>query len=294
MSGKFGRQFKLLIEVDGGQIITINNPLSIQFTTNRNVNGLNNTLALDIFNLSKVHRDAIFADPFYSSNIQRHVELQAGYDNLYTIFKGTYNTANSVRRGVNIVTHIDSTSGGYELQNAFVYQTANAGSTHASILQTLMGIMTGLPNSKMTPGVISPTYAQSVQQRPVVLEGNVWSLIKKYSDGHAYIDLEKIYATKYNEYIAGGIPLIDASTGLLDTPKRNNSLIEVATLFEPRFSINQLVQLNSVVNTKYNGQYIIKGIEHSGIISDSVGGQLRTTVQMQNSSFAGAQVKVGG
>lgn len=292
MSGKFGRKFKLLIEVDGGQTLVFQNPLTIQFNVKRNVNAINNTLSIEIFNLSKIHRDMIFQDSFYTSNVQRHIELQAGYDNLYTIFKGTFNEANSVRRGVNIITKVVSYNGAFETQNAFIYQTVKAGANHQNILQTLIGSLTSVPNTKLTPGIVSPTYAQNVQQRPVVLEGNVWSLIKKYSDGHAYIDLEKVYATRYNEYIAGGIPLIDASTGLLDTPRRSESLIEVSTLFEPRFSINQITQLNSVVNTKYNGQYVIKGIEHAGIISDAVGGELRTTVQMQSSKFAGTQKQV--
>lgn len=292
MAGKFGRKFKLLIEVDGGKTLVFQNPLTIQFHVKRNVNALNNTISMDIFNLSKIHRDMIFQDSFYTSNVQRRIELQAGYDNLYTIFKGTFNEANSVRSGVNIKTNIVAYNGSFETQNAFTYQTVKAGSNHQSILQTLIGALSAVPNTKITAGIISPTYAEKIQQRPVVLEGNVWSLIKKYSDGHAYIDLEKVYATKNNEYIAGGIPLIDASTGLLDTPKRSDSLIEVSTLFEPRFSINQLVQLNSTVNTKYNGQYVVKGIEHAGIISDAVGGDLRTTIQMQSTKFAGTQKQV--
>lgn len=292
MAGKFGRKFKLLIEVDGGKTLVFQNPLTIQFNVKRNINALNSTLSMDIFNLSKIHRDMIFQDSFYTSNVQRNVELQAGYDNLYTIFKGTFNEANSVRSGVNIKTNIVSYNGAFETQNAFTYQTVKAGANHQGILQTLIGALTSVPGTKLTPGIISPTYADKIQQRPVVLEGNVWSLIKKYSDGNAYIDLGKVYATKNNEYIAGGIPLIDASTGLLDTPKRSESLVEVSTLFEPRFSINQLVQLNSTVNTKYNGQYIVKGIEHAGIISDAVGGDLRTTIQMQSSQFSGTQKQV--
>lgn len=292
MAGKFGRKFKLLIEVDGGKTLVFQNPLTIQFHVKRNVNALNNTISMDIFNLSKIHRDMIFQDSFYTSNVQRRIELQAGYDNLYTIFKGTFNEANSVRSGVNIKTNIVAYNGAFETQNAFTYQTVKAGAHHQSILQTLIGVLTSVPGTKLTPGIISPTYAQKIQQRPVMLEGNVWSLIKKYSDGYAYIDLEKVYATKNNEYIAGGIPLIDASTGLLDTPKRSDSLIEVSTIFEPRFSINQIVQLNSTVNTKYNGEYVIKGIEHAGIISDAVGGDLRTTIQMQSTKFAGTQTQV--
>lgn len=293
MSEKFGRKFRLLIEVDGGKTLPIQNPLTIQFHVKRDINAVNNSLSIDIFNLSKINRDLIFQDSFYTSNIQRSIELQAGYDNLYTIFKGTFNEANSYRRGVNIITNVVSYNGAFETQNAFTYQTAIAGSTHKSILQTLIGALTSVPNTKLTQGIISPTYAQNIQQRPVVLEGNVWSLIQKYSDGHAYIDLNKVYATKYNEYIAGGIPLISAATGLLDTPKRSDSLIDVSTLFEPRFTVNQVVQLISTVNTKYNGQYAIRCVEHSGIISDSVGGDLRTKLQMISSKFAGQFIEVG-
>lgn len=44
--------------------------------------------------------------------------------------------------------------------------------------------------------------------------------------------------------------------------------------------MSQVLELNSSVQKVYNGQYKVIGIKHQGIISEAVGGQLITTLNM--------------
>jgi len=116
---------------------------------------------------------------------------------------------------------------------------------------------------------------QDVFSRPTVLEGNVYELIKQYSVNSGinitFIDLEILNITGLNEVIVNpNLQLLDASTGLIHTPRRDQSYLTVTTLLESRIIMGQLVELKSSVTPQYNGAYKIVGVNHKGNISGAV------------------------
>lgn len=273
---KFGRKYKLTIETEDGQLI-IEPPLTIFFNIKRHILSSLNTATIEIYNLAENTRGKIFQDPFYiPANTQRHITLEAGYDTLSTIFKGTFLNANSVRSGVDIITTIDAIDGGTDTINNFTYRTLNANNKY-EVLKDLIG---SYATGRLTEGKVSNYFKEDLFQRPVVLEGNTYDLLKKYSDGKVFIDLEKIYILNDNEVIDGAIPLISAETGLLETPRRQENTIMLTTLFEPRIIMGQVIDLYSTVQKVYNGQYKVIGITHQGVISESVNGQCSSTIYL--------------
>lgn len=286
---KFGRRYRLTIQTDAGQLI-IEPPFTIRFSLRRSVLASMNTLDIDIYNLSQTTRDNIFQDMFYKASPNRSIIFEAGYDFLSTVFKGEFREANSGREGVDIVTSITAFDGYFATQNTFSYRTLEP-TTLREVIKDLIG---SFDPERLTEGLVSDGASMSESfQRPIVLRGNTYEQLKKYSGGKAFIDLEKIYVLQDNEVIAGAIPLINADTGLLSTPRRDEAYLTVSTLFEPRIVMGQSLDLVSSVNPIYNGKYKAVGVQHSGIISEAVNGDCRTIVHLSDPiKFNGSIVNV--
>lgn len=266
---KFQRRYKLTIDMkeDGGQII-IEPPFTIQFNIERSILASLNTMQLTIYNLSELTRGRISQDRFINPNYYP-VKLEAGYDDMATVFSGNLMRANSMRQGSNIVTLIDAMDGGFDTVNTMSFKTIQKDTTVGELLKILIG---DFPN--LNQGVLSPNTQKF--QRPVVINGNTLEQIKKYSDGQYFIDSEKVNVLAGDEVLVGDIPLINDSTGLLETPQRDGAFLSATTLFEPRIIIGQAIELQSTVMPLYNGQYKVVGASHQGIISEAVNGQCQS------------------
>lgn len=275
---KFGRSYRLTVDPnDGGDPIVIMMPITVQFSVQRNTQASLNTFNIDIYNLSERLRSRIFQDRF--TQRFRTVTFEAGYDTLTTLFKGFIFEANSAREGSDIITSIEARDGSWDTVNTMTFQTIGKGQTVGDLLKTLIGNFENLGL-----GVVGAF--NDVLGRPAVLNGNTYDLIRKYSDGNVFVDLGKVYVLKPNEVIEGELPVISAASGLLESPRRDDAFLKVPTLFEPRISMGQIVELDSTVMPIYNGQYKVLGALHQGIISEAVGGRCRSTFDL----FTGSQI----
>jgi len=63
-------------------------------------------------------------------------------------------------------------------------------------------------------------------------------------------------------------------------PRRQNTYIQVDIIFEPRIQVGQIVEIVSQIDPRFNGQWKVQGIKHSGTISGAVGGDCKTTLQL--------------
>ncbi len=279
---KFGRNYKLTIQVSATESIIIEYPTTIQFSVHRSISSSLNAINLQIYNLSEEHRNQIFQDRYQARRFQ--LILEAGYQSLSTIFRGDIFEANSARQGTNIITTIDARDGYYDTNQTLVNTTLAAGTTVQEIITFLSS---QFPNLKI--GQVGNF--DGILERSVVLEGNVYEQLKKYTAGNQFVDLEKIYVINLgyeNEIIINpDLPLIDVSTGLLETPRRDNAFLTVTTLFEPRVAMGQNIIVKTTVNPAYNGVYKVLGVTHQGVISGSVGGRLVTIFQLNNVTLMG-------
>lgn len=282
MIQKFGRRFRLTIDpADGNPPIIITMPFTIQFWIERSNMASLNKFSVNIANLSLENRRRIFQDRFnYQENIVngqnlgwRTVLLEAGYSQLYTIFSGNIFEAGSSRSGTEIITRIEGRTGVYDTASTFINETFQAGQTVGQLLRYLAGKF-----PTISIGAIGnyPT----VFNKPVALNGLVWELIQTYSEGRAFIDNDKLLIV--HEYEIPDIETyeINDSTGILETPRRGEANIVVTTLFEPGITLEQPVVLNSSIEPVYNGNYKVIGIDHAGIISGAVSGELRTMLTL--------------
>lgn len=283
---KFGRVYRLTIDMnDGSDPIIVMLPFTIQFTVNRMIHSSLNTCYVDIYNLSSHVRDLIFQEQYTNRN--KTLTLEAGYDTLCTIYTGTIFNASSRRDRTDIVTSIECLSGSWDVNTATVYQTLNKGTTLGDMYKFLIGQFPTLELGAC--GKFEDKLA-----RPVTLNGNVWDLLKRYSNGQVFIDNGRVYVLRRNEVVAGEVGIVSSETGLLDTPERSDGYLHVHSMFEPDVRLGQDINLTSSVMPIYNGTYAVYGIQHTGIISDSVAGDCRTVLDLFTSNLVFETVAENG
>lgn len=276
MTQKFMRNYRLTVTPKGGAPIIITMPITINFTLLRNITSLMNSIELQAFNLSLSNRSQIFQD-WYSFGDpaveQNNFVLEAGYgQTLYQIFTGVYRKASSAREGTNIVTRMAAFANNTDIVSTQIYQTVKAGQTLAQILQTLIG---QFPNLTLGNSLNYPT----VFSRPVVLNGNVFDLLKQYSGNSVFVDNGKVYILRDGEALNNTF-LIDDETGILETPRREQGALYLTLLFEPGIQCGQIVQVKSTVQPNFNGLYRVNAITHRGMISGALCGRLVTVLEL--------------
>ncbi len=283
---KFGRLYKLGLELAGGRKVEIALPITVDFEVRRETMASSQTATFKVYNLGEKLRDLIYKDRFNVAE-RRAVQFRAGYDDLGTpmIFNGTILQAYSERNGVDFVTTVECFDGGFAMANSYTSATFAAGSTREQVIKGL--------NSDLKGVAANPILGSFPQRfvRGTSYIGNTWSYMVQLTDGYAIIDNGQVKALKPNEVIASEIPLITAASGLLGSPKRSGSMLEFTMLFEPRFSLGQLVGLQSITNSIFNGAYKVMGFVHTGTISAAVAGDAKTEVSLWKGTSAFTNVQ---
>lgn len=286
MTDKLNRRYRLLINTDQG-IVEITDPLTLKFTVNRGIFSSLNSGKFMIYNLAAKTRNKLFQDKYKmkgDSLLYKSIILQAGYNELPTIFKGNLLESYSFRRGGDIIQQIESLDGIFGQLNSFTNLTLKKGTTFNEALDKISNDFTNLKK-----GVFSNF--DKIFKKPFSIFGNSFDEIKKFIQDEAdvFIDNEKVSILKKNEGVVGQIQLINSESGLLGTPMRRNTFLQVEMIFEPRLTIGQFVEIKSEINPAYNGQYKIVGITHDGTISGAISDDLKTTLQL----FLGTEISDG-
>lgn len=275
---KWGLNYELAIEMDPGtsEAIIIRPPLTLTFNIVRNTLHGVNTATISVYNLKESTRRIVYHDRINTdTKTYRRIVLRAGYGNdMPIVFRGNIREASSARQGVNYITEIEAFDGGDAVINGFTVQTWPAGTNIRAIMTD---IVKNMPNVVL--GKIGDFSGTSYRGTTVV--GNSWEMLVRISGDQAqpFIDNEKVNVLGVNEVIGNGFRILDASTGLLDTPKRQDTVLEIKTLLEPHLEIGQVVELRSM-ESLYNGRYKVCGLVHSGTISEAVGSVCTTEASL--------------
>lgn len=256
------RKFRCFIELEN-EIVTLQSPLTAVFTISRGVMSSLNSMTLDIYGLNQTTRDKIFQDRF-NPRFYKRIIFSIANDgvNFTDVFIGNIFTAYSEREGDVPVTKITARDGGFDIVNAQINQSLNP----KSFKEAVQDLIDGFPNLKT--GKIGNLEGEF--RRPIVLSGNNYDLIKKYTQDQVYIDLETVNILGDNEAIAGIVPLITSKSGLLKTPMRRDAYLSVETILKPDIILSQIVEIQSDIAPQFDGQYKVVGITHSGTISEAV------------------------
>lgn len=278
---KFGRSYLLNIQTQQGNTLTIAPPFTVEFDITRNVLTSANVASIRVYNLNENHRNQIRKNVNDFGDL-RLIELKAGYGlNLPVIFSGNITQAWSAREGTNFVTQMESFDGGFAFANSAINQTMPVNSSQEDVINSFIENLKAYGVQKGAVGTFEGKLSRNNSY-----SGNTIDLLKQLTNGNFFIDNGKAYALNADEYV-NDLPItIDASTGLLNTPIVEQTLITFDILFEPRLTIGSLVNLKSmttdldIISKAYaglTGPKKVVMIKHRGMISDSVCGDVITT-----------------
>lgn len=255
-----------------GEDIIVTNPITMSFNIVRSPFSGNNQATFDIYNLAPEKRKKIFYDYFYQDRIKA-VYLEAGYEGgaFNIIYSGHIKFSTSKRNGTDVITHIEAITGLF-VADSSVTVTLTEDSTNEEIMDFLMSTV---PADKGTQ-----TFKEYKFLRPVALYGNTVRLMKKYTNGRVFQDLDKIFVADDKEIVGGEVLLITDSTGLLGTPERQNTTVTINMMFEPRLQIGHGVEVRSNIEPAFNGQYKVYSIKHSGTFGYGTKGNVKTQVEL--------------
>ncbi len=251
---RFKRDYELTIQVSGAQAVIVRPPLRISYTGNKSVVGGLNKFTIRIYNLKPSNRLALTKDAEQIKRIP--LSFRVGYeDTLQLLFKGTVHRGQNFREGADMVTELECLDGGFDFLNSFTAQTVKGGQ------RAVDAILGDMPNTGVGKITTRP-----VLIRPKVLVGASAKLIDQVVDEDEswYIDDEKLYIIKAGEVISSFIPVVRASTGLLNTPTREQSKITFDTLLNPTLKIAGLCRLISTSAPHLDGVYKIDTMGFAG------------------------------
>lgn len=275
---KYNRNYVLLVQKKDFTTLKIQLPFTVEFDIHRNSLSSANTCSIRIYNLNPNNRAQIRKDQFDFGDL-RTIAFAAGYgDKLSLAFQGNISQAWSVREGNNMITQIECYDGGYAYVNAITNEQFPGDTNQSSIIDSLASSLPGVTKGAIGsyPGQISRGNSYS---------GPTTDILKDLTGGGFFIDNSKAHCLNDNECLAGDIPLINAKSGLLGTPVKEQTYINFDVLFEPSLKVGQLIQLESQTADHFNGKHKVLSIKHRGMISEAVCGTAITSVGLLPGTF---------
>lgn len=275
---KFNRNYELLIETRDGKLLKITRPFTVEFEVYRNSFSSANICSIRVTNLNANNRNQIRKDQYETTDL-RTITFSAGYgDKLSIAFKGNINQAWSVREGTRMVTQIESYDGGFAYINGITDSAYPGNSPQQSIIDSLASSLPGV-----TVGAIG-SFPGSIG-RGNAYNGQTTSILTELTGGGFFIDNGKAYCLNDNECVSSNIPLVNAQSGLLGTPVKEQTYINFDMLFEPNLIVGQLIRLETLTAEVFNGVHKVISLRHSGVISDAVAGSAITSVGLLPGRF---------
>ncbi|ECO4541736.1 hypothetical protein FQC00_22315 [Salmonella enterica] len=288
----FYRDYRLTVGI-GNQSVIIQPPITISFKAlesvnkkslgklNVSINGLKPSTRLQ---LVKAEDDEKYIP----------VRLEVGYDGkLRQVFQGSVKSGAVKREGAIHIVSLECEDGGHDYINSFTSRTVRGKD------QVVDSVLQDMPNTKK--GSVTK---QQALIRPKVLVGSSSKILTDTlaPDESFFIKDERVHILKANEVTSGNIPVVNARSGLLNTPqatkisaqddggkkgktptndpdtdpagkkdtdsstlaKSSKGQIVFDTKLNPTLVIGGLCAVESVTNPALNGVYKIYQIETSG------------------------------
>ena len=282
---KFGRNYMLTVQVNAVQTVTIQLPFTMQFDITRNVLSSANVCQIRIYNLGQKTRNLLRFNMMDQQTFV-DVKLKAGYgnvaSNLPILFDGNITRGWSQREGVNFITYLQCFDGGFAFANGQTNMTFPASTTNESIIASLIGSMphTTVGAVGSFPGSLSRGNAYA---------GNTADLLRQNFNNAFFIDNGVGHCINNDEYIVDSpIVQVNADSGLLGTPLREQNVLHFDILFAPEIKPGRLVNLASLTDPSFNGLKKVTAVSHRGVISGAVAGEAVSLVTTwYEKSFSG-------
>ena len=291
---KFNRNYKIVFEVGyrkdlleyvPQQTIEVQYPFTLKFDVNRGVWSDANTGNFQIYNLGYDVQALLWKDRFDQTKYVT-MWLYAGYENIMPlIFMGDVQECTSYRNGVDFITDSQATDGGYLFQYGFVNKTFSKDTDFKFLIQELLA---GVPTCKV--GYITSNVKQ-MRKRGRTFIGQTMKLLEAYNFDKVFVDNGELHILGENDVIPGQLMVLNADSGMIGTPRRSETTLNVDTIFEPQLVVAQAINLQSKIYPFLNQNYQIIGLRHYGTISPDECGNLYTSVSLSLGKYPFNELK---
>lgn len=304
---KFGRNYLLTAQSKKFKNFSIGSPFTIDFDITRTSYPDCNHAIIRLYNLSAYHRNLLVYDQWNQGDVSQQISITlfAGYGpgvstvnsageatSVWPIaFKGNTQRAYSYRDGIDFITVLDCFDGGTAFWNAVTDTPFSAGESMATVYASLVNDL--LPFG-VSAGFISQQLSTGVLAKGASFSGNTIDILKQLSNSNFFIDNGAANLIVPQDAIGGTQVVINAGSGLLGTPIKEQDLLRFKILFEPRIVIGTIVNLQSLTSIKqYNGPHKVMSIHHQGMISAAVCGEATTELTVAGGVFTADLQRVG-
>jgi hypothetical protein len=288
----FYRDYRLIVGI-GNQSVIIEPPITVSFKALETVDKKSlGKLSVSINGLKPSTRLQLLKSEDEEKYIP--VRLEVGYDGkLRQVFQGSVKSGAVKREGAIHIVSLECEDGGHDYINSITSRTVRGKD------QVIDSVLQDMPNTKK--GSVTK---QQALIRPKVLVGSSSKILTDMlsPDESFFIKDERIHILKDNEVTSGNIPVVNARSGLMNTPqatkisarddggkkaktptndpdtdpagkkstdsstlaKSSKGQIVFDTKLNPMLVIGGLCSLESVTNPSLNGVYKIYQIETSG------------------------------
>lgn len=288
----FYRDYRLTVGI-GNQAVIIEPPITMSFKALETVDKKSlGKLSVSINGLKPSTRLQLLKSEDEEKYIP--VRLEVGYDGkLRQVFQGSVKSGAVKREGAIHIVSLECEDGGHDYINSFTSRTVRGKD------QVVDSVLQDMPNTKK--GSVTK---QQALIRPKVLVGSSSKILTDTlaPDESFFIKDERVHILKENEVTSGNIPVVNARSGLLNTPqatkisaqddggkkaktptnepdtdpagkkdtdsstlaKSSKGQIVFDTKLNPMLVIGGLCAVESVTNPALNGVYKIYQIETSG------------------------------
>lgn len=288
----FYRDYRLMVGI-GNQAVIIQPPITVSFKALETVDKKSlGKLSVSINGLKPSTRLQLLKSEDEEKYIP--VRLEVGYDGrLRQVFQGSVKSGAVKREGAIHIVSLECEDGGHDYINSFTSRTVRGKD------QVVDSVLQDMPNTKK--GSVTK---QQALIRPKVLVGSSSKILTDTlaPDESFFIKDERVHILKENEVTSGNIPVVNARSGLLNTPqatkisaqddggkkakmptndpdtdpagkkdtdsstlaKSSKGQIVFDTKLNPMLVIGGLCAVESVTNPALNGVYKIYQIETSG------------------------------
>jgi len=250
----FYRDYRLTVGI-GNQAVIIEPPMSVSFKALETVDKKSlGKLSVSINGLKQSTRLQLVKDEEDKKYIP--VRLEVGYNGkLRQIFQGSVKSGTVKREGAGHPVSLECEDGGHDYINAYTSRTVRGKD------QAIDSVLQDMPNTKK--GAVTQ---QQQLVRPKVLVGRSSKIISDMlsPDESFFIKDERVHILKGNEVTSGNIPVVNARSGLLNTPQSAKGELTFDTKLNPMLRIGGLCAMESATNPGLNGVYKIYQIETSG------------------------------
>lgn len=288
----FYRDYRLTVGI-GNQAVVIEPPITVSFKALETVDKKSlGKLSVSINGLKPSTRLQLLKSEDEEKYIP--VRLEVGYDGkLRQVFQGSVKSGAVKREGAIHIVSLECEDGGHDYINSFTSRTVRGKD------QVVDSVLQDMPNTKK--GSVTK---QQALIRPKVLVGSSSKILTDTlaPDESFFIKDERVHILKENEVTSGNIPVVNARSGLLNTPqatkisaqddggkkaktptnepdtdpagkkdtdsstlaKSSKGQIVFDTKLNPMLVIGGLCAVESVTNPALNGVYKIYQIETSG------------------------------